>query len=204
MIFIDVEQNSDEWFELRKGLLTSSKFSVVMANEDKAFGEPAKKLAVKIALEIEKGERIESEFTSKEMERGHELEPLADERYQFETFNTTLNGGFFKHEKILIGGSPDRRIENQNKITEIKSVIYTTQNLTIKRAKEDPSYKWQYQGNIWLSESESLDFISFCPECTYKNQIFICEVMRDDKMINSLEKRINDFFELVEKERQFV
>ena len=37
--FIDVEQNSDEWFDLRGGRLTSSKLGVIMANFGKSFGE---------------------------------------------------------------------------------------------------------------------------------------------------------------------
>ena len=37
--FIDIEQNSDEWYELRAGKLTSSKLGLVMANYGKAFGE---------------------------------------------------------------------------------------------------------------------------------------------------------------------
>ena len=39
--FIDIDQNTDEWFALRGGRLTSSKLGVVMANYSKAFGEPA-------------------------------------------------------------------------------------------------------------------------------------------------------------------
>ena len=36
--FIDVEQNSDEWYELRGGKLTSSKLGTIMASYGKAFG----------------------------------------------------------------------------------------------------------------------------------------------------------------------
>ena len=50
MIFHDVIQNTEEWFDLRAGKLTSSSFSKIMANEDKAFGNPAKDYAVRIAL----------------------------------------------------------------------------------------------------------------------------------------------------------
>ena len=43
--FYDIEQNSDDWFALRAGKITASKLGVVMANQGKAFGEPAKKYA---------------------------------------------------------------------------------------------------------------------------------------------------------------
>lgn len=77
--FIDVEQNSNEWFELRAGKLTSSKLGIVMANYGKALGEPAKKYAVNIAIEQITGEPIASTFTNAHMERGHEQEPIARE-----------------------------------------------------------------------------------------------------------------------------
>ena len=37
--FIDIKQNTDEWLELRGGLLTSSKLGTIMANYGKAFGD---------------------------------------------------------------------------------------------------------------------------------------------------------------------
>ena len=40
-------QNSDEWFNLRLGKVTSSNFAKVFANYGKAFGQPAIKYARK-------------------------------------------------------------------------------------------------------------------------------------------------------------
>ena len=51
MIFHDIVQNSDEWFELRKGKVTTSNLGLIMANYGKAFGEPAKKYAFRLAKE---------------------------------------------------------------------------------------------------------------------------------------------------------
>ena len=71
MIFHDVEQNSEEWFELRAGRLTSSNMGKVMANYGKAFGNPAKQLASKIAVELITGKPMDSNsFSNAHMERG--------------------------------------------------------------------------------------------------------------------------------------
>ena len=93
--FVDVEQNSDEWFSLRGGKLTSSKLGTIMANYGKAFGEPAKKYAVNIAIEQITGNPISSDYSNDHMERGHEQEPVARMLYEQETFCNVTNGGFW-------------------------------------------------------------------------------------------------------------
>ena len=42
MKFHDVEQNTDEWLNLRIAKITGSSISKIMANYGKAFGDPAK------------------------------------------------------------------------------------------------------------------------------------------------------------------
>jgi hypothetical protein len=37
----DIEQNTDEWFAARHGVITASNFAVIMANYGKPFGNPA-------------------------------------------------------------------------------------------------------------------------------------------------------------------
>jgi hypothetical protein len=118
--FYDVAQNEDEWFALRAGRLTSSKLGTIMANYGKAFGEPAKKYAVNIAIEQITGKPIASTYTNEHMERGHEQEPVARMLYEEENFTEITNGGFFGSE--FIGCSPDG-LEGNNGVIEIKSVI---------------------------------------------------------------------------------
>ena len=92
--FHDVDQNTDEWFAMRAGLLTSSKLGTIMANYGKAFGEPAKKYAVNIAIEQITSKPIASSYSNEHMERGHEQEPIARMLYEEETFSEVSNGGF--------------------------------------------------------------------------------------------------------------
>lgn len=92
MIFHDVEQNSEEWFGLRIGKVTTSNFGKFMANYGKAFGEPAKRYAFKIAKEQVTGEKSEEDsFTSKHIEEGHEFEPIARREYELKTFEILEN-----------------------------------------------------------------------------------------------------------------
>ena len=76
-MFHDVEQNTDEWLQLRAGKLTGSSVGSVMANFGKAFGDPAKRLAVNIAVEQLRKEPLISDYTNEHMDRGHAEEPIA-------------------------------------------------------------------------------------------------------------------------------
>ena len=155
--FHDVEQNTDEWFAMRGGRLTSSKLAVIMANYGKTFGEPAKRYAVNIAIEQITGNPIASTYSNEHMERGHEQEPIARMLYEEDTFCTVTNGGFFCDD--FIGCSPDGLVGDPGAI-EIKSVIAPVHYASIKRQNVDPAYKWQCVGNLKFTGRDWLDFIS--------------------------------------------
>ena len=91
----DVEQNTEVWQQLRTGKVTASNAGSFMANSDGAFGEPAKKYALQIALEIATGRKAEFSFSNDHTERGHEQEPIARMHYEDAEFVTVTNGGFF-------------------------------------------------------------------------------------------------------------
>ena len=208
MIFKDVKQNSEEWFKLREGVATTSNFSKFMANYGKAFGEPAKKYAFKLAKEQVTGKKSEEEsFSNKFMELGHEFEPVALNAYEDKTFNLVSNGGFCLSEKFEgVGGSPDGLILSDNGGIEVKSVIDWTQRNTIKRNAFDPAYKWQILGNIWLCELDYLDFISYGYNYTEEKKLFIHRVTREEYKdeIDLIEPRLIEFLELIEKEKSFL
>ena len=77
MIWHDVDQNDDEWRALRCGKVTGSGLGKVMANNGKAFGDPAKKYAVQLALERITNTWQDNGFSNAHTERGHEQEPIA-------------------------------------------------------------------------------------------------------------------------------
>ena len=69
MQFHDVQQNTDEWQALRLGKATASNFACIMANDGKAFGDPAKRYALQLALELATGKKAEYSFSNEHMER---------------------------------------------------------------------------------------------------------------------------------------
>jgi hypothetical protein len=196
-MWIDVQQNTENWFQLRVGKITSSNFSKIMANEDKAFGDPAKKYAQKVALEIVTQKRDGTDsFKNAYMDRGNDLEPVARELYEIETFCEVTNGGFNVNGKF--GDSPDGNVGKKGCI-EIKCVVANTHWERLKRGGFDTSYKWQIHGHIWLGEKQWCDYVSYCPEMPESKRLYIYRVERDEDMIARLETRLNDFCELIEE-----
>lgn len=200
--FHDIEQNTDEWLQMRSGRLTSSKLGVVMANYGKSFGEPAKKYAVNIAIEQITGEPIASTYTNEHMQRGHEQEPIARMLYEDETFCTVDNGGFFCNE--FIGCSPDGLPSPG--VIEIKSVIASVHYTNIKRQSVDPAYKWQCIGNVKFTGKDWLDFVSYCSEFPQDKQLFIHRIEAKDLSVEfkMIDERIEEFKNLVEETKQTI
>lgn len=173
----DVEQNSDDWFALRLGKATASHFGTIMANEGKAFGDPAKRYALQLALEIVTGKRAEFSFSNDHMERGHEQEPIARQLYEDENFVDVTNGGFFDHGDY--GDSPDGLVGDDG-VVEIKSVIASTHYATIQRGAADPAYKWQLVGHLDCTGRAWCDFVSYCSDFPEPQQLVVCRLVRGD------------------------
>ena len=202
-MFHDVKQNTDEWLDLRAGKVTGSSIGKVMANYPKSFGEPAKKLAVEIAIHRLTGNYSINSYTNAHMERGHEQEPIARTLYQNTYFYDVSNGGFF--DNGFTGCSPDGLVDNDGLI-EIKSVIATTHFATLKRNEIDPGYKWQCLFNLNESGRQWIDYVSFCMEFPENKRLFVKRKTIKDfgQDYRNMIRRIGDFENLVYDTQQFI
>ena len=197
----DVEQNSPEWELLKLGKASSSGNAKFMANYGKPFGEPAQRYALQIALERVTGRKAEHSFKNDDMERGHEQEPLARMLYEEMFFCEVTNGGFFDFGEY--GDSPDGLI-GADGVIEIKSVIASTHEATIKRGAFDPAYRWQLAGHF-DSGRQWVDFVSYCADYPEHLQLVVYRTQREEMAdeIAKLHERRADFLKLVaEKENE--
>ncbi|AZS50054.1 YqaJ-like viral recombinase [Entomomonas moraniae] len=196
MIWHNIQQNSEEWEQLRLGKVTASNFGTIMANDGGAFGEPAKRYALQLALEIINNQKAEYSFSNQHMERGHEQEPIARMLYENEYFVDVTNGGFFDCGDY--GDSPDGLVHDEG-VIEIKSVIASTHYATLKRNSFDPSYKWQLVGHLDCTGRDWVDFISYCSDFPEHKQLIVYRLNRSDceQDIERLINRRNQFIELV-------
>lgn len=193
----DVEQNTDVWVQLRVGKATGSNAGCYMANGDGAFGEPAKKYALQVALEIATGRKAEFSFSNDHTERGHEQEPVAKMHYEDAEFVTVTNGGFF--DCVDHGDSPDGLIGTDG-VLEIKCVTAAVHYATLKRGSFDPAYRWQLVSHLDCTGRDWVDFVSFCSEFPEASQLIVYRSTRDDfkeELVRLAERRAK-FLELVQ------
>jgi len=195
----NVEQNSPEWELLKLGKPSSSGYATFMANFGKPFGEPAQRYALKIALERVTGRKAEHSFTNDHMDRGHEQEPIARMLYEEMFFCEVSNGGFFDFGDY--GDSPDGLVGDEG-VIEIKAVIASVHEATIKRGAFDPAYRWQLAGHF-DSGRQWVDFVSYCADYPEHLQLVVYRTYREEMAdeIAKLHERRADFLKLVaEKE----
>ena len=197
MIFHDVKQNTPAWDELRLGKATASKFACFMANDGKAFGDPAKRYALQLALEIVTGRKAEHSFSNEHMERGHAQEPIARMLYEEENFVEIANGGFFCWGRW--GDSPDG-LPGEG-VWEGKAVIAPTHYATIRRGSYDPAYHWQLVGHLDCTGRPWVDFSSYCADFPEAQQLVTYRLTREQCAddIKRLQYRRHQFIELVDQ-----
>jgi len=170
-----VEQGSEEWLQLRKGKLTASHAT--------AIGNNGKGLVTYVDSIIE-ALIVEPVFkSSKDTERGHELEPFARLKYEFETGNKVTEVGFIENCPFS-GASPDGIIFKKFKGLEIKARNNAKHLKILRTGKVDSGTIWQMNMNMLVTGFKAWDFASYNPN--FKQSIFIKEFPRDEKKIEML------------------
>ena len=181
-VFNDIEQGSPEWFAARAGIPTASRFSTVMA---KGEGKTRAEYMRKLAGEIITGELAEG-YTTPHMERGKLMEDEARETYAFINSVEPYQVGFIRSGDK--GASPDSLIGTDGGL-EIKTALPHIQIDRLERDRLPPEHKAQVQGNLWISEREWWDFVSYWPRLP----MLVTRVYRDEPYIKAMSDEIDRF-----------
>lgn len=184
----DVQQNTEEWMNLRIGKFTASMFADLFAAKSTLT---YKKAINHVVFERLTGEQPES-FTSAYMERGHDLEPLALETYSQETFNDVTHGGFFELNEY-IGASPDGLVGSDG-IVEVKCPAAHTLIEYAMSQKLPSAYYYQVHGQLLVTGRKWCDFIAYHP----KLKPVIVRVDRDEAICASIQQELNSAIKQVE------
>jgi hypothetical protein len=178
----DCEQGTPEWFEARRGVVTASRFSDVLA---KGQGITRRKYLLTLAGEAITGECAES-FTNVHMERGHVMEADARNLYAFAHDVDPQLVGFMRRGRA--GCSPDSLVGN-NGMLEIKSKLPHLQLDVLEKGKLPSEHVAQVQGQLWIAGRDWCDFVSYWPRLP----LFCIRVERDEKYIETLSQAVADF-----------
>lgn len=201
--WVDVDHNTDEWDLLRCDKITCSALGCVMANFGKAFGDPAKKYAVNIALGQITGKPQPQGYSNDHMERGHEDQHLAEIAYAAETFSDVKKGGFFYLDDF--GSSPDGLVGEDGAI-EIKCAIPSIHYDRIRKQSYDSAYKWQLVGTMMITGRKWIDFVSFCPEFPPDKRLYIVKLRASNfkEEFDMVRLRVNEFRRLIKETKETI
>ena len=184
-----IEQNTPEWLQLRVGRFTASSIKdLFMAKTTAGY----QKAIYGLAFERLTGESPES-YSNDAMERGHQMEPLARQAYELETFNTVEDGGFFTMGEWL-GCSPDGLVGDDG-LLEIKSPAYNTMIGYLLDPKLPSIYKWQVHSQMWITGRQWCSFMCYHP----KLKSIIIRIDRDEKLIKELSDKVEESIEEVKR-----
>jgi len=189
------EQRSEEWKKIRLGKATASHFKAIMAD-----GVGRKDYMERLVDERITGQRQDT-FENAAMRWGTQTEPQAKTYYAAERKCSIQEVGFIEFDDYPVGASPDGLIGDNGQI-EIKCPNTSTHKKWAKAGILPPEHKAQVQGQLWLSNREWCDFVSFDPRVP-TNPMFCIRVEQDEEYIELLSEAVLVFTgEMLELEKQ--
>lgn len=188
-------QNTPEWFADRAGRATGSKAACVTAKVKSGEAATRADYRVQLALERLLCKPCADEFSSDDIDRGHEREPFARMRYEIVTGITVEQCGFLYREDMMAGCSPDGLLEDGGRLGlwEAKCPKSKTHFKYLVENRIPPTYQIQVLHNVLMTGAEFVDFISFDPDMPEKLQLFVFRWERDDAMVREYEAELRQF-----------
>jgi putative phage-type endonuclease len=175
----DIEQGSDAWREIRKGKMTGSNAQAIGNN-----GKGLETYIIAMMAEAySSGEK--EEYTSKHLERGNELEPIARDIYTLQTGNEVEQVGFIEIDEFS-GVSPDGLVGDDGLI-EIKCIddVGYFRYLLNGEKEIDSKYIWQVQMGLYATGRKWCDIIIYNPN--YEKSMLIFRIYPDMEMFKKLD-----------------
>lgn len=162
-VFNDVEQGTDRWHELRRGIVTASVVDLLITTKTlkPAANDTSRSLTAHLAAERITG-YTEPTFVSADMERGNFDEPFARDLYS-ETYAPVTQTGFMIRDDwgFKIGYSPDGLVGDDGLI-EIKSRRQKIHLKTILADEVPAENMAQIQCGLLVSGRSWCDYLSYC------------------------------------------
>lgn len=194
-----LEQGSDEWRVAKLGHVSGSNIATVMQKgRGDAPSKSRQSFVEKIVAERYAQKIEEGGYTNEYMEWGTQTEPQARQAYEV-AYNIFVDKtGFWRHPTIKwLGCSPDGLVGNDGLI-EIKCPKTSTHLNYVLNDEIPSAYYLQMQCQMWVTNREWCDFVSFDPRIPEKNRLFVKRCHRSNDTIVDMELAVLVFLAEVE------
>ena len=183
-----VEQRSQEWFDIRRGKITSSEFHKILGDGKVKETYLLEKIAEGIG-------GFSQPAVGPALEWGTELESTAIDVYTERTGIVVEKASFIPVNDYY-GGSPDGLVPPDG-IIEVKCPYTTVKHLKHGLIKTDadfkktsPEYYYQCISNMICANAQWCDFISYDPRVNQKYQMFIYRLNRNEDEVKSMQDKL--------------
>ena len=194
-IYEEVEQGTEEWFELKKGKMTASHATAIMAN-----GKGLVSLVEEIITDLYSSDNY-PEFTNrlsnKHVDRGNEYEAKARAIYELETGNKVKQVGFVELDEYA-GCSPDGLV-GEDGLIEIKSPANKEFMRLALTDKIDSNHLNQMQMQMYITGRSWCDYFVFNPN--YEPCFILKRVKADANEFNRLTEGLQTGRRLIKETR---
>lgn len=182
-----IAQGTVEWFALRAGRFTGSRFADLMARTKSGPSASRANLLATLAVERLTGMCVET-YSNAAMQRGTELEPEARAAYESHIGDLVQEVAWIPHPTLdYVGISPDGLVGDAG-LVEIKCPSAMAKHLeALRSGSHAVEYKWQLQGQLWVTGRQWVDAASYDPRWPEGLRLAITRVDRDEAAIAELE-----------------
>ena len=192
-IYKELEQRSQEWYDIRRERVTSSKASVLMAA--RGLGKTAQTYAMELAADLIMEMHDDGGMVNFAMQHGIDTEPIAREAYEEKTFSQVEEIGFIT-KGTGQGTSPDG-VFGADGMIEIKCP-QPGNHIKYLMADDCPAeYYDQVQHQMYVAGRKWCDFVTFNDFFIEEYQMKITRVYPDLKWVEKYEQRFAEFMALV-------
>jgi len=189
----EIEQQSPEWFNVRKLKATAS-HATAIGNCGKGLDTYVLEIVAEYLSSADK-----EQFSNKHTDRGNELEPQARAIYELTTGKDVKQVGFIEYNDY-VGCSPDGLIDDDG-VLEIKCIDDVGYLKMLLGEEISSDYQWQIQMNLLITGRKWWDFVAYNPN--FKQSIIIKRVVPDkdkqEKLSNGFILAENKIKEILNK-----
>lgn len=194
--FYDIEQGSEEWHELHRGIPTAGAFASIMASPKEEGAGMRQTYLERKAGEILCSLPIESwgGYSNSDMERGLKMEPEAKAWVQRTRLTEVVDIGFVRRKLPTgryVGCSPDGFVGDWRHSLEVKTmrpdhmVAHIDKPMAFTRR-----HRAQCQGILWVTGGQELTLIGYFSGMDLKHEF---KIERDEHYIRQLDEAVQTF-----------